>query len=54
MLGLRESRNAPMGCFTVPRIHKPVFILFYNFIELILLVYIFLVISFDRYKEYMI
>ena len=31
-----------------------VFILFYNFIELIILLYTFLAISFSRYKEYMI
>ena len=40
-------------CFTIFRIHK-YSILFYNVIKFIILLYTFLVISFARYKEYII
>ena len=41
-------------CFIIFTIHKLVSILFYNFIECIILLYAFLVIYFARYKKYMI
>ena len=40
--------------FTIFGIHKTVFILYYTFIQFIILSYTFLIISFARYKEYMI
>ena len=53
ILSVRLNEPVRVRCFTIFKIHKySIHFLYYTIIEFIILLYTFLVISFDRYKEY--